>query len=74
MNNTIINNNGGGPLTTEATGLSWFWALLFGPLYFAVWGFWGRAIISLILHGTGVGAIISALMAYPAWRSRARFG
>lgn len=27
----------------DSTGLSWFWALLFGPLYYIVHGFYARA-------------------------------
>lgn len=56
----------------ESTGASWFWAFLFGPIYFAVHGFWGRAIIVLALNFVIVGFIISPFLAYPAWRERAK--
>jgi hypothetical protein len=55
----------------ESTGASWFWALLFGPLYYARFGFWGRAIIILALNFAYIGFIISPLIVYQAWRSRA---
>ncbi|PZX03791.1 DUF2628 domain-containing protein [Celeribacter halophilus] len=55
----------------ESTKASWFWALLFGPIYFAVHGFWGRAVIVLVLNFAIIGFIVAPFMAYPAWRARA---
>ncbi|MDF2140833.1 DUF2628 domain-containing protein [Paenirhodobacter sp. CAU 1674] len=55
----------------ESTGLSWLWAFLFGPIYFAVHGFWGRAAIVLILNFFIIGFFVAPFMAYPAWRKRA---
>lgn len=55
----------------ESTRLSWLWAFLFGPIYFAVFGFWGRAAIILLLNFVIIGFIIAPFMAYPAWRARA---
>lgn len=56
----------------ESTGLSWFWAFLFGPLYFAVHGFWARALLVLVLNLFIIGILVSPFLAYPAWRERAR--
>lgn len=55
----------------ESTGLSWLWAFLFGPIYFAVHGFWGRAGIVLLLNFVIIGFIVAPFLAYPAWRGRA---
>lgn len=33
----------------QISPLSWLWALLFGPLFFAVKGIWGHAAVSLFL-------------------------
>ena len=33
----------------EAPSLAWLWALLFGPLYFAIKGVWPHALGSLVL-------------------------
>ena len=33
----------------EASSLAWLWALLFGPLYFAIKGVWPHALGSLVL-------------------------
>ena len=63
------------PLTpddfNESTGASWFWALLFGPLYYGWHGFWGRAVLVLLLNFLIIGFVISPFLAYPAWRERA---
>ena len=56
----------------ESTGLSWLWALLFGPIYFAVHRFWWRALLVLLLDFILIGFIVAPFMAYPAWRSRAK--
>jgi hypothetical protein len=56
----------------ESTGATWFWAFLFGPLYFAVHGFWGRAAIVFALNWIIIGFIVAPFLAYPAWRERAR--
>lgn len=56
----------------ESTGLSWLWALLFGPIYFAVHRFWWRALLVLALDFILIGFVVAPFMAYPAWRSRAR--
>ncbi|MFC3570611.1 DUF2628 domain-containing protein [Paracoccus sp. TOH] len=55
----------------ESTGLSWLWAFLFGPIYFAVHGFWGRAVVVLALNFLVIGFIVAPFLAYPAWRERA---
>ena len=56
----------------ESTGASWFWALLFGPLYFAYHGFWGKAFVLFILNLFLIGFIVAPFMARPAWRERAK--
>jgi Flp pilus assembly protein TadB len=55
----------------DSTKASWFWAFLFGPIYFAVHGFWGRAAIIFVLNFLVIGIIVAPFMAYPAWRERA---
>lgn len=55
----------------NSTGLSWFWALLFGPLYYIVHGFYARALVVLLLDLVGIGIVVSPFLAYPAWRKRA---
>ena len=56
----------------ESTGLSWLWAFLFGPIYFAVHGFWGRALLVFLLSFIIIGFLIAPFLAYPAWKGRAR--
>ncbi len=56
----------------ESTGASWLWAFLFGPIYYAVHGFWGRAAIVLVLDFVYIGIIVSPFLAYPAWQDRAQ--
>lgn len=56
----------------QSTRASWFWAFLFGPLYFAAHGFWGRAAIVFMLNLIFIGIIVAPFLAYPAWRDRAR--
>ncbi|MDK3075895.1 DUF2628 domain-containing protein, partial [Sedimentitalea sp. JM2-8] len=48
----------------ESTGVSWLWAFLFGPIYFAVHGFWGRAVLVLVLNFFIIGFIVSPFLAY----------
>lgn len=55
----------------ESTGLSWFWAFLFNPIYFIWYGFWKQAIILIFLNFVFIGFIIAPFLAYPAWRGRA---
>lgn len=55
----------------ESTGLSWLWAFLFGPLYFLVHGFYGRAAVVFVLNLFVIGFIVAPFLAYPAWRKRA---
>lgn len=55
----------------ESTGASWLWAFLFGPIYFAFHGFWGRAAIVLLLNFVIIGFIVAPFLAYPAWKARA---
>ncbi|RWR51369.1 hypothetical protein EOW65_04180 [Sinirhodobacter ferrireducens] len=55
----------------DSTGLSWFWALLFGSLYYIVHGFYARALVVLLLDLVGIGIVVSPFLAYPAWRKRA---
>ena len=43
----------------------------FGPIYFAVHGFWSRALVLLLLNIIVIGFFIGPFMAYPAWRKRA---
>lgn len=56
----------------ESTSLSWLWSLMFGPIYFLVHGFWGRALIVFILCFFIIGYLIPPFIVYPAWRERAR--
>ena len=60
------------PKLDESTSLSWLWAFLFGPIYFAAHGFWGRAVLVLALNFVLIGFIVAPFLAYPAWRERAR--
>ena len=57
----------------DSTGLSWLWALLFGPIYFRVHGFVARGFILLGITVVtfGFGGLIAPFIAYPAWRKRA---
>jgi membrane protein YdbS with pleckstrin-like domain len=55
----------------ESTSLSWLWAFLFGPIYFAVHGFWARAFVLFLLNIVFIGIVVGPFMAYPAWRKRA---
>ena len=55
----------------ESTSLSWLWAFLFGPIYFAVHGFWGRAVLVFVLNFLIIGFFVAPFLAYPAWRQRA---
>lgn len=55
----------------ESTGLSWLWALLFGPLYYLAHGFYARALVVLLLDLMVIGFVVSPFLAYPAWRKRA---
>ena len=56
----------------ESTGLSWLWAFLFGPIYYAVHGFWGRAALVFVLNFVFfIGFVVSPFLAYPAWRAKA---
>lgn len=55
----------------KSTPLSWLWALLFGPLYYFVHGFFGRAILILGLDFFIIGIIISPIIVYGAWGKRA---
>lgn len=57
----------------ESTKASWLWAFLFGPIYFAAHGFWGKFFLVLLLNLCFfIGVIVAPFLAYPAWRSRAR--
>lgn len=56
----------------DSTGVSWLWAFLFGPIYFAVHGFWGRALLVFLLNFLIIGFFVSPFLAYPAWRDRAQ--
>ena len=65
----------------DSSGLSWLWAFLFGPIYYWVHGFVGIgfgligiAIFLALLHPaiSFLTPFVSAFMAYPAWRKRAR--
>ena len=56
---------------TGPSPLSWLWALLCGPFYFAAHGFWGRAALLVVLDLLLVGLILSPFMVYPAWAARA---
>ena len=56
----------------ESTRATWLWALLFGPIYFAVHGFRRHALAVLALDLVVVGVVLGPLLAYPAWRQRAR--
>lgn len=57
----------------ESTGLSWLWAFLFGPIYFAVHGFYSRAVLVFVLWWIFfIGFVVAPFLAYPAWRARAK--
>ena len=56
----------------EDTGATPLWAFLFGPLYFAVHGFWGRAVIIFVLCLFVVGFFISPFIARKGWIDRAK--
>jgi hypothetical protein len=56
----------------ESTGLTWVWAFLFGPIYFAIHGFWSRAALIFVLNFLIIGFFIAPFIAYPAWRIRAK--
>ncbi|APX13389.1 hypothetical protein BWR18_18145 [Tateyamaria omphalii] len=51
--------------------MSWLWAFLFGPIYFAVHAFYARALIVLVLNFLIVGFLIAPFLAYPAWKKKA---
>ena len=55
----------------ESTRWSWLWAFLFGPIYFGVHGFWGRAFIVFALNFVLIGLLVGPFIVYPAWRKRA---
>lgn len=55
----------------EDTGATPLWAFLFGPLYFAVFGFWGRAVVTFILCLFIVGFLVSPFIARKGWINRA---
>ncbi|MEL7215896.1 MAG: hypothetical protein AAGJ96_08210 [Pseudomonadota bacterium] len=58
----------------DSTGLTWLWALLFGPIYFWVHGFvaLGFAQLALSIVTFGFGILAAPFLAYYAWRQRAR--
>jgi hypothetical protein len=56
----------------RSTSLSWLWAFLCGPLYFAWHGFWGKAALVFFLNLALIGFIVAPFLAYPAWRERAK--
>lgn len=53
-----------------STCLTWFWSLVFGPFYFAVYGFWGAAILSCLTLNFLF--ICAPFVAYDGWKKRAR--
>jgi hypothetical protein len=57
----------------ESTGLSWLWALLFGPLYFWVHGFVARGfvLLGISIITLGFGLLLAPFIVYPAWRKKA---
>lgn len=55
----------------ESSGLSWLWAGLFGPFYFAFHGFWGYAAASVACCFFLITWPVNFFLAYPAWRGRA---
>lgn len=56
----------------QSTSVSWLWAFLFGPIYFAFHGFWGRAVLVFFLNIIIIGIFVAPFLAYPAWKERAR--
>ena len=54
----------------ESTRLTWLWAMLFGPLYFAAHGFPGQALKVLALSLVLVGPVLAPFIARAAWRRR----
>jgi hypothetical protein len=67
---------------TQSTYLTWFWAIMFGPIYFAVHGFWARALILLVasmalflvlnVFALAITIPLTVIMAYSGWRNRSR--
>jgi uncharacterized membrane protein len=55
----------------QSTGLTWLWSLLFGWIWFMWHGFYGKAVLVLILQLTIIGYLIIPFIAYGAWRERA---
>lgn len=55
----------------EDTGATPLWAFLFGPLYFAAHGFWGRAVVTFVLCLFIIGFFISPFIARKGWINRA---
>lgn len=58
----------------ESTGLTWLWALLFGPIYFWVHGFvlMGFVVLIIAVATFGVGILAAPFIAYYAWGDRAK--
>lgn len=64
----------------ESTRLSWLWALLFGPIYYAANGLWSQA-VAITLAGFAAMVFFpplilfvwigGALAVYSSWRERA---
>jgi len=56
----------------ESTSLSWFWAFMFGPLWFLYIGSYRWALIALALCFLVIGIVVNPFLAYAAHRSVAR--
>lgn len=66
----------------ESTWFTWLWVGLFGPIYFAWHGFWGRAVLSILIGAVLViflgpfgfifNYLAAVIMAYKGWEARAR--
>ena len=55
-----------------STRLTWLWAALLGPIYFAAHGFHRQAVVVLLLDLLVVGVLLAPFVAHRAWRARAR--
>ena len=56
----------------HSTRASWFWAFMFGPIYFVAHGFWKYAVLLFLLNLLIIGILVAPFLAYPAWRERAK--
>jgi uncharacterized membrane protein len=55
----------------DSTGLSWLWALIFGPIWFLWHGFYKWALVVFLLNFVLIGFILAPFLAYKAHSERA---